>query len=702
MGKSHNIIRDPSTPKSVFKHLWETIKNDKIWRGKITNKKKDGSRYIVDAVISPIKNRYGKTIGYNAVRQDITLDMQIKNLLNNIPIGILSFDVDFNIKSGYSKICEKMLNKSYLEQYKIDEVLFDNDLAQKKVFIKGIKYLSESNNCEEKKLYASLLPNEVKINNTFFKLEYKLLNEKEIMLILTDLTKTKELESKFLFEQQKARMIIAIASHRKSFIELIENFKKFLKLIDSQNPSREDCEQYLFQLHTFKGIFAQKEMVNIVQAIHCVETKIKQSLEDKSLQSYGKILKNSNLKEEFEKDLKIVTETLGYDFIETINEKHQTEIITKLTNKLITLVNKNVVINSSLLYGLRDDILSINYESLHIMFNSYPALIQKIATQLKKNINPVEIIGDYNIFVPPTFKPFINSLVHIFRNSIDHGIESPDERMFLGKDVNATIKCEFFQDKNNIVIKISDDGRGIDVDKIALKALQKGLITKEKLDTLSEDEKLKFIFSNHITTQEKVSKISGQGIGLSALKNELDKLNGEVKVINKPQKGVEFIFSIPLKTELYSLKTEFEIILKSVKDYFVKELNFDIISLTNISKFIPNKDIVTIHFSGGLEAIAIMDLDEDLLNNLYDLMIPLGVSEYESNLIKQDIPKEILNTIISYTLKDFSVESYDKITISTPKVVKKQDYKNLLQNFQTTIYAKVVTSKGKLFVGLMK
>ncbi|NQY95160.1 MAG: hybrid sensor histidine kinase/response regulator, partial [Campylobacteraceae bacterium] len=184
--------------------------------------------------------------------------------------------------------------------------------------------------------------------------------------------------------------------------------------------------------------------------------------------------------------------------------------------------------------------------TLKYYLSAYPKICQHLSLSLNKNIYPFEIIGDNDVFVPDTFKPFINSLVHVFRNCCDHGIEKKEMRILLNKNEVGTISCVFKKKLNFLFIKVLDDGCGININTIKEKIVQSKLNTKEVLDTLSKDEILNYIFDVHFSTKEITSEVSGRGVGLSAVKIELEKLDGKIEIDTEINKGTTFIFKIPL------------------------------------------------------------------------------------------------------------------------------------------------------------
>lgn len=209
LGKPHNIVRHPDMPAAAFKNLWETIQKGKTWEGRVKNRKKDGSFYWVYSRVSPQKDENENIISYTSVRQDITqqiraeeLHKSVNNLLNNANEGFLSFGEDLLIKQGYSKKSLEILSQSYLFEKDISEVLFINDENKKDIFKFGIRSILGTEDSDTKELLLSLLPKENQIRNTIFTIDYKIFDNSEFMIILSDVTEKRSLESKIEYENK--------------------------------------------------------------------------------------------------------------------------------------------------------------------------------------------------------------------------------------------------------------------------------------------------------------------------------------------------------------------------------------------------------------------------------------------------------------------------------------------------------------------
>jgi len=153
---------------------------------------------------------------------------------------------------------------------------------------------------------------------------------------------------------------------------------------------------------------------------------------------------------------------------------------------------------------------------------TYPDYVMKLSERLDKNIKPFVITGDDIMIDANSYHDVLKSIVHIFRNSVDHGIETEDERLEAGKGQVGNITCEIRDMQDDFQIIISDDGRGIDVKLLEQKSLDKELYTEEELSKMNYEEKINLIFEQGITTKQEANHISGRGVGMSAVKKSVE------------------------------------------------------------------------------------------------------------------------------------------------------------------------------------
>ena len=224
-------------------------------------------------------------------------------------------------------------------------------------------------------------------------------------------------------------------------------------------------------------------------------------------------------------------------------------------NQLGLLVNDNEELNNELynhyhkidvlVQRLSDRLSKVRIQPISIITDKLQRTVRNLAKDFNKE---VEFISQgTNIKLDRSILESLkDSLVHIFRNAIDHGLETPEERIAAGKSSIGHIKINARYGENSIILSITDDGRGLDLEKIKAKALEKKIVSETDLKTLSKQEIFDFIFNPSFSTKEQVSKISGRGVGMNIVKESIQKHNGSVAIDSKTGEGTSFIITLPL------------------------------------------------------------------------------------------------------------------------------------------------------------
>ena len=534
IGEPHNIIRHPDMPASAFKNLWDTIEKGETWQGEVKNKTKDGGFFWSRSIISPMYDEQNNIIGYHAVRENITdhkiaeeLHDNVTLLLNNANDGFIPFDFNFKILDGYSYQAKQILEDNILINKNIANILFKNNEEEKSLFIYGIESLK---NCDEDStdLVLSLLPKVSTIKQKYITIEYKYIHSNKMMLILNDKTEQNKLEAKFKYETEHNKMIINAAKRKDEFVDLNNKMKKFL---EKQNYS--DIDELLRTLHTFKGLLAQEYFQSTPKTIHLIESKIAESKEKELL---AKVLIKNDLKNSFEQDLSSIYSVLGESFF--VQDQYISISHDEYEELKKNIANHDIPI-------LQSQVLSWKQKYLYEILLDYQQIINETAKTLDKTIHPLQVKGDYSLMLEEYYFHFTDNLIHIFRNILDHGIESQEERKIYQKDIKATITCSIINHPNNFTLIIEDDGRGIDIESIKSKLIEQNLYSNNQLDLMSEKEILQTLFLKNFSTKNEISEISGRGVGLDALAYEVKKLGGSIDVETQAHKFTRFIFALP-------------------------------------------------------------------------------------------------------------------------------------------------------------
>ena len=471
---------------------------------------------------------------------------KVTTLLNNAGQGFLIFKEDFLIDNEYSKECEKLLGNNISNQ-DISNILFPN-IKKANNFKSNLVDMLNIDNPIAQKSMISLLPNEIILNKRAIKIEYKILENRKVMLILTNISAQKKLERKVKKEQEILKMIVTIVGDSDTFYEVKKDFENFIvnknNYINMKKTSLFNINEIYRTIHTFKGSFLQLFMNNTAKQLHDVESQLSEFLADNlsiSNEQIIEFLHETNFEHFMDNDLLNINELLGQKFLDNDNFiSIDKQIIKNIENQYVTLLEHNHINNESS-NCLLDEIKYLSQKSLKSQLNSYPNLTLQVAQRLEKEIYEFEIIGDDNVLVSDKVKPFIKSLIHLFRNSVDHGIEFPEIRAELEKDEIGSVSCTFNSNDNNLQIIISDDGAGINIERIKEK-----ISNKVDVSNLSNEEIYQFIFIDNMSTKEEITETSGRGVGMSAVKVELEKINGTVKIQSELNIGTTFVFDIKL------------------------------------------------------------------------------------------------------------------------------------------------------------
>lgn len=192
---------------------------------------------------------------------------------------------------------------------------------------------------------------------------------------------------------------------------------------------------------------------------------------------------------------------------------------------------------------LQEGVMRIRMVPISQIFSRFPRLVRDLSKTLNKKVNLV-IEGEDTELDKSVIEDLLDPLMHSVRNSLDHGIESPEERLRAGKPEQGIVMLKASNEGNMIIIEIADDGAGIDVEKVRKRAVERGLIHPNKI--LTELEAYNLIFEPGFSTAEKITNISGRGVGLDVVKRQIEKLNGSVTVTSQRGKGTRFIIKLPL------------------------------------------------------------------------------------------------------------------------------------------------------------
>jgi len=192
---------------------------------------------------------------------------------------------------------------------------------------------------------------------------------------------------------------------------------------------------------------------------------------------------------------------------------------------------------------LQEGVMQIRMVPISQIFNRFPRLVRDVSKEIGKNVK-LEIQGEDTELDKSVIEDLLDPLIHCVRNSIDHGIENPDERSEAGKPAEGHVLLKASNEGNMIIIEVEDDGKGIDINSVHQRAVERGLIHPNK--KLTDIEAFNLIFEPGFSTAKKVTNLSGRGVGLDVVKKQIEKLNGNVSVWSEKGEGSRITIKIPL------------------------------------------------------------------------------------------------------------------------------------------------------------
>ncbi len=512
----------------------------------------------------------------------------IKELLDSTGQGFLSFGADCRIQSEYSLACSIFFGENIASRNVLDLLFADNRERNREII--DFFFAKKA----DPYVLMELLPAEISAGERILTTEYRWVPAKsdsdndKLMVVLTDVTHERELEDMLAADDQFHNLIIKVAMGREEFIQMVRDMKGFIQKIENllqKEPHDMDTNELFRCFHTIKGIAASCSMNEIVEKVHAIENEVdkvrsgelkisknttsqisqnnaelsdlleliinkisgfisKEELEESSrilqvkedsLKNLELLLKNEEVAEAFE---------LFNEASRKIVEDLQGSQISSRASEINELGQKINRLSTELRHTLLMHLADLQKQPIGSIFNKYANSATQLANKLGKEIE-IEIKGagirvNYN-----ELNDIFNALEHLIRNSVDHGIESSDLRLLIGKIAKGKITMEAEKQNGDLILTFSDDGAGIDIEQIKAIALSRNLIDKNEFDHLTEKETLDLIFSPGFSTAETVTDVSGRGVGMDAVKTLLDQLGGEIRIQTEIDKGSQFNIRIP-------------------------------------------------------------------------------------------------------------------------------------------------------------
>ncbi|MEJ0062736.1 MAG: ATP-binding protein [Alphaproteobacteria bacterium] len=505
---------------------------------------------VLSAIVMGIAAISGMVVLYVMnfrVHKNVTSQARLTEVLvNSLGQGFLTFDRKAQCGSMYSQACIEMLEQTPAGMHLAD--MLHVPAVSRDDFLAWIEVLFDPTHAlgfdDAVRFLPQTFPHSAKRN---IALAYKpIRNEHNVLthvvLIATD--RTEETAAQSLAEQQQhfANMICKIFKERNQFVSTVNHIREFIAFTVKPNLSLRDIPTMLRQLHTLKAAVRHFSLMKFGELIHEIETQMRNSKIDTE-DDFRQLALAAHKVIEMEFS-NVLLQVRGMIAVEDEQRGTLYEISEESIYTYADYLKSKYGVGPSLQKYLAE----IAALPIRSCFLSFERELIELAQQMDKNLKPVIYTGDNLRVLALPWQPFFFSLTHMSRNIIDHGIEPPVTRMARGKDAAGQIGVHVEQQTDAsgqqwAVIEIGDDGAGIDPNRVRQKL---AAIDPEGSWRFDDDQKvIQRIFVWGISTRDGISEISGHGVGLEAVMQEVKKLGGNISVTSEIYRGTKFTIRLP-------------------------------------------------------------------------------------------------------------------------------------------------------------
>lgn len=505
---------------------------------------------------------------------------QVNDILNNIDQGLFTINLDGTVNNEYSARANAILKVDDIASHSIFDLL-RLDSKQQSSFVTWLDLVKKKHGTQRWTKLTRLAPvQELEIMSPedsdeleYVSISYQKIYDKQgrlskIMVLAMDETEKRMKDLQMAAERQKhendVKAILGIANTPpEEIVEFMEdtssrmrevksNIDKHLENVKLQrenypngpeyNITKEQIDLLYRDMHTIKGNAGSYGFEILSYYAHQAEDLLEEIREPIRMRRADSL---QAIREQLEKMDKAIDEI--HQKIRLVFGKDE-EATVRIPGYRIERIQNVIAKFGSIAPGsdiseLVSECAMLTWKPLKSLARKYLKVVQKAARKVHKNIEFLTV-DDQAYYPADIFTDVDDAIMHIVRNAVDHGIEQPEVREEYGKGIGK-ISLELSVRNNKRIIKITDDGRGIDVEKVIDIALEKNIIVKEQVAIMTETEKMNLIFNSGLSTSDEVTELSGRGMGMSVVEEKIKTLNGKVAINSIPGKGTTFILEVP-------------------------------------------------------------------------------------------------------------------------------------------------------------
>lgn len=483
---------------------------------------------------------------------------RVQSLVDNMQQALFAIDSSGGIVEPVSKVSTNVFGTEIIGK-NINDTLFANVPRNSEVF-SGIQTVLATVFGEDElqwQLIEDSIPNKIDYKRgdepRVFRVSIRpIYNEKslieKIMFVVEDITEVEKLEKAIKEQTEKIKILQEVAEVEKGELcEYFESSERLISEIEATNAklqTREQLNLILVNLHTLKGNSRQFKFSQTTGLVHQCESELgRLDSEKNSFGALGQTITNQIklIRQVIQGYKDVVSKYLGQD----LSRQQVVEVpIANLDTLKASLEQLKAKISKGDYHRFSVQIENLSMPPIKVVLSRYENMIRDLSSTMGKDTG-FEVKGGEFAVSKKVSQALQDSIGHLLRNSIDHGIESPAERVSVGKPPNGRIEIDAKKDDSGIRFSIKDDGRGIDPSKVAKAAISKKLVTEQAVSSMSDQEKVNLILLANFSTKEQTSEISGRGIGMDAVKTFIEAIGGSFEIRSAVGKGSEFIIEIP-------------------------------------------------------------------------------------------------------------------------------------------------------------
>ncbi len=324
-----------------------------------------------------------------------------------------------------------------------------------------------------------------------------------------------------------------------------EKFDSFFELLFITKEDKESIISEIKNLSEIKDcIIEHVDVSNVSVPIEKEEEHVEEVHVKKTEEAPKKDIKEKRAKNKTAKTVRVDINRLD-NLMNLVSELIIVKTTMEENDSAKGSMNDAVLYLERITTNLHDAVMKVRMVPVERVFNRFPRMVRDLAKDLNKNINLV-MTGQDTEVDRTIIDEIADPLIHLIRNSIDHGIEAPEERLRRGKSETGTVNLKAYPEGNHVIIEVEDDGNGIDPVKISEIVVKKGLMEKSELDKLSDKEIINLLFLPGFSTAKEITDLSGRGVGLDVVRSKIASIGGTVDILSETGKGSKFIIRLPL------------------------------------------------------------------------------------------------------------------------------------------------------------